>query len=91
MDFIVERYRLESRPNFFIVGAPKCGTTSLYESLRQHPQVFMPHDPRHYWLAKEPLSCKRFRSAGCNACAAYSDFHWALSLAGLKLAVEHSG
>jgi hypothetical protein len=31
-----------NRPNFFIVGAPKCGTTSMYEYLRQHPDVFMP-------------------------------------------------
>jgi len=30
-------------PNFFIVGAPKCGTTSLYEHLRPHPQIFMPY------------------------------------------------
>lgn len=29
-------------PNFFIVGAPKCGTTALYEYLRVHPNVFMP-------------------------------------------------
>lgn len=28
-------------PNFFIVGAPKAGTTSLYSYLRQHPQVCM--------------------------------------------------
>jgi hypothetical protein len=28
-------------PNFFIIGAPKCGTTSLYEYLKGHPQVFM--------------------------------------------------
>ncbi len=28
-------------PNFFIVGAAKSGTTSLYEYLRQHPEVFM--------------------------------------------------
>src|SRR5262245_44057756 len=28
-------------PNFFIVGAPKAGTTSLYEYLRRHPQVYM--------------------------------------------------
>lgn len=28
-------------PNFFIVGAGKAGTTSLYEWLKQHPQVFM--------------------------------------------------
>jgi Sulfotransferase domain len=30
------------QPNFFIVGAPKAGTTSLYEFLRSHPDVFMP-------------------------------------------------
>ena len=28
-------------PNFFIVGAPKAGTHSLYEYLNQHPKVFM--------------------------------------------------
>jgi hypothetical protein len=28
-------------PNFLIVGAASAGTTSLYEYLRQHPQVFM--------------------------------------------------
>ena len=28
-------------PNLFIVGAPKSGTTSLYEYLKDHPQVFM--------------------------------------------------
>jgi sulfotransferase family protein len=30
------------KPNLFIIGAPKCGTTSLAEWLRQHPQVFLP-------------------------------------------------
>lgn len=28
-------------PNFFIIGAPKCGTTALYEILRQHPEIYM--------------------------------------------------
>ncbi len=28
-------------PNFFVVGAQKAGTTSLYHYLDQHPQVFM--------------------------------------------------
>jgi hypothetical protein len=28
-------------PNFFIIGAQKAGTTSLYHYLRQHPQVYM--------------------------------------------------
>ena len=32
-----------TRPNFFIVGAPRCGTTALYEYLQQHPDVFMPY------------------------------------------------
>lgn len=35
-------------PDFFIVGAPKCGTTALYAYLRQHPQIYMP-------FHKEPL------------------------------------
>jgi hypothetical protein len=30
------------QPDFFIVGAPKSGTTALYEYLRQHPDVFLP-------------------------------------------------
>lgn len=28
-------------PNFFIVGGQKCGTTTLYGLLRQHPRVFL--------------------------------------------------
>jgi hypothetical protein len=28
-------------PNFFIAGAPKCGTTSLYRYLDQHPEIYM--------------------------------------------------
>ena len=30
------------KPNFFIIGAPKCGTTSLAHWLSEHPAVFMP-------------------------------------------------
>lgn len=32
----------QAKPNFFIVGAPKCGTTSLHEYLQRHPDIFMP-------------------------------------------------
>ena len=31
-----------SRPNFFIVGGPKCGTTALFTYLSRHPEVFVP-------------------------------------------------
>ena len=30
------------KPNLFIVGAMKCGTTAWYEYLRSHPDIFMP-------------------------------------------------
>jgi hypothetical protein len=37
-------------PNFVVVGAPKCGTTSLYHYLRQHPDVFVPERKElHYF------------------------------------------
>ena len=44
----------DTRPNLFIVGAPKCGTTSLYEYLRAHPDVFFPFDEKRYARTKEP-------------------------------------
>jgi hypothetical protein len=31
-----------TKPNFFVVGAPKSGTTSLYFYLKSHPQIFLP-------------------------------------------------
>jgi hypothetical protein len=30
------------KPDFFIVGAPKCGTTAMADYLGQHPEIFMP-------------------------------------------------
>jgi len=32
---------MDKMPNFFIVGAPKAGTTSLYEYLKVHPEIYM--------------------------------------------------
>lgn len=38
------------RPNFFIIGAPKCGTTAMSEYLRTHPSVFMsPQKEPHFF------------------------------------------
>ncbi len=39
-----------SKPNFFIVGAPKCGTTALSEYLREHPNIYMcePKEPHFF-------------------------------------------
>jgi hypothetical protein len=30
------------KPNFFVVGAAKAGTTSVYSWLKQHPEIFVP-------------------------------------------------
>lgn len=30
------------KPDFFIVGAPKCGTTSMNDYLQVHPEIFIP-------------------------------------------------
>ena len=40
-------------PNFFIVGAPKCGTTSLAAWLAGHPQVYMSPDKEPYHFATD--------------------------------------
>jgi hypothetical protein len=41
------------QPNFFIVGAPKSGTTSLFHYLNQHPGVFMPAVKEPCYFASE--------------------------------------
>ena len=45
------------KPNFFLVGAPRCGTTSMYAYLRSHPQIFMPETAKepHYFAPEESL------------------------------------
>jgi len=40
-------------PDFFIVGHPKCGTTALYETLRRHPQIYMPAGKEPWFFASE--------------------------------------
>lgn len=40
-----------SRPNFFIVGAPKCGTTAWVEYLRTHPDIFLPDIKEPHFFA----------------------------------------
>ena len=37
------------KPDFFIVGAPKCGTTALAAYLARHPDIFMPQKEMHFF------------------------------------------
>lgn len=47
--------RVRRLPDFFIVGAPKCGTTALYHYLSMHPHIYMPElkEP-HFFSADFP-------------------------------------
>src|ERR1022692_1315894 len=38
-------------PDFVIVGAPKCGTTAVFATLRLHPQVFLPTSKEPHYFA----------------------------------------
>jgi hypothetical protein len=41
---------MSPKPDFFIVGAPKCGTTALFRYLVAHPRVFIPElkEPNYF-------------------------------------------
>jgi hypothetical protein len=41
------------RPDFFVVGAFKSGSTALYEALRRHPQIFMPFHKEPVFFGKD--------------------------------------
>ena len=42
-----------SKPNFFIVGAPKCGTTALSEYLRDHKNIFVSTPKEIHYFATD--------------------------------------
>jgi len=44
-----------TRPNFFLIGAARCGSTTLHAHLSSHPEVRMsvPKEPNHYVFARE--------------------------------------
>jgi len=67
-----------NKPNFFIVGAPKCGTTALASYLSDRPDVFMtnPKEPLFFLDGKDPVRKIKderhyralFRKAGGHKC-----------------------
>ncbi len=42
-----------NKPNFFIVGAPKCGTTAMYDYLKTHPEIFMSNYKEPHFFARD--------------------------------------
>jgi hypothetical protein len=48
-----EERRGGALPDFLLIGAMKCGTTSLYHYLKDHPQIFMPAIKAPEFFAEE--------------------------------------
>jgi hypothetical protein len=50
-----------TQPNFFIIGAPKCGTTALCEYLKDHPNIYIsdPKEPHYFTLDFEQYRITR--------------------------------
>ncbi len=46
---------MKNKVDFFIVGAPKAGTTSLHNSLALHPEIFMPEIKEPNFFSSEEL------------------------------------
>lgn len=45
-------------PDFIIIGAGKCGTTSLYDYFSQHPEVYLCPKKETYFFVNEPVRSK---------------------------------
>ena len=69
-----------NQPNFFIVGAPKCGTTALSEYLRDHPNVFIsePKEPHYFAFDFEQYRVKKNWSEYLNLFASSTSEHTAI-------------
>jgi hypothetical protein len=58
-------------PNFFVVGVPKAGTTSLYHYLSQHPQIYMSPIKEPTYFAQTSFALR----ISARKCVAAKDAH----------------
>jgi len=52
---------MKRKPNLFIVGAPKCGTTAISTWLAEHPDVYFSPDkePHHFYCPQAPRMSRK--------------------------------
>lgn len=80
----------KSRPNLFIVGAPKCGTTAWVAYLSRHPDIFFcdPKEPHHFnsdipnfrWFKTQDDYLELFAAAGSERIRAEASILYLYSL-----------
>jgi hypothetical protein len=63
------------RPNFFIVGAPKCGTTALTHYLAQHPDIYLAKKEMHFFGADLHFGPQFYRRNEKAYLAEFADCH----------------
>lgn len=51
------------RPNFFVVGAPRAGTTTLYQYLRHHPDIYLPSRKELHYFTRDHAASSYYRPA----------------------------
>lgn len=71
------------RPNFFLVGAPKCGTTAMHAYLAGHPDIFMAVKEPHFfgdeWKLSESSYRNLFRGARSQRIVGEASVHYLAS------------
>ncbi len=51
---------MDKKPNLFVVGAAKAGTTSIYHYLEQHPDIYMSPIKEAHFFSKD-IRCRDFK------------------------------
>src|SRR5215469_6450999 len=51
-----------TKPNLFIVGAPRCGTSSLWTYLKGHPEIFMSAKKELYFFDRDDIDSREGKS-----------------------------
>ncbi|MCZ6702961.1 MAG: sulfotransferase [Ignavibacteria bacterium] len=54
---------MDNKVNFFIIGQPKTGTTSIYHYLKKHPQIYLPEQKQlHHFASDHNQYRQQFKS-----------------------------
>lgn len=81
-------------PDFYLVGAPKCGTTAMNQFLSQHPEIFIPSckefhyfgsdlELRNYSISKQEY-LSYFQEAGSEQLAGEASVYYLMSKCAAK-------
>lgn len=61
---IITQFMASRKPNLFLIGASKCGTTSVWNMLNEHPDIFMckPKEPNFFSFSDYEKNMSKYLS-----------------------------